>query len=174
MDSMIDIRIQVLTILMVTLFMVNGLINPVFAQEMPLASPRFEIGANFSFGNLLEQFFSKKYNFELDGSQEILGGDIDGVAKAEVRIDEGKQELCSKIEANYIDQATSAQIHYAPKGSTGVVVVSLPIPDSQGKSEGCAEVDEGLLRNINDNPQNYYVNIYTNSYPDGAIRGQLK
>lgn len=170
---MIDIRIQVLTLLMMALFVMTAFINPALAQEAPSASPRFEIGANFPFGNLLEQFFGKKYSFDLEGSQEVLGGDIDGVGKAEVRIDESTSEICSKVEANYIEQATSAQIHYAPRGSTGVVVVNLPVLDAWGRAEGCAEVETGLLKKINENPQDYYVNIYTNPYPDGAIRGQL-
>ena len=33
---------------------------------------------------------------------------------------------------------------------------------------------KGLLRSIARSPGSYYVNLYTNSYPQGAARGQLK
>jgi hypothetical protein len=43
-----------------------------------------------------------------------------------------------------------------------------------GSSEGCAEdQDADVLQAIVDDPAGYYVNLHTEEFPPGAIRGQL-
>ncbi len=123
------------------------------------------------------QFFGKKFEAKLDGAQEIPGpGDIDGVGEARIKITDtaSKSELCADVEADYIDQASAAHIHHAPAGSSGAVVVSLPIPNEDGEAEGCVEIQPSLLKAIKDSPEDYYINIHTSPYPEGAIRGQLQ
>ena len=186
---MIDIRLQILTVMGAVVFALTTFVNPTFASvqvsaqeesSMPISSTGFGFGADFPFGDLLGQFFGAKYDVTLDGAQEVLGGDIDGTGEAEVRIREdkhsfssSKSEICVDIKADYIEQASGVHIHHAPKGSTGTVVINLPILDAEGKADGCVQVDQALLKKINANPQDYYINIHTNPYPDGAIRGQL-
>ena len=70
-------------------------------------------------------------------------------------------------------EATAMHIHHAPKGSAGAVMVSLPVPNEEGEVDECVSVDPQLLEKIKNNPQDYYINIHTETYPDGAIRGQL-
>ena len=127
-----------------------------------------------NFNTFFENIFRKKFEANLDGEQEIPGpGDVDGTGETRVKIKPRDSELCVDIEVKYIDPASAAHIHHAPKGSSGAVVVTLPIPDAEGKAEGCITVDSQLLKKIADNPQDYYVNIHNNHYPNGAIRGQL-
>ncbi|WP_408057043.1 CHRD domain-containing protein [Tsuneonella flava] len=38
---------------------------------------------------------------------------------------------------------------------------------------GCSEGAEWTQNRIQGNPQQFYVNIHTTAYPNGAIRGQL-
>jgi hypothetical protein len=47
------------------------------------------------------------------------------------------------------------------------------VPNQNGEVDGCVEVEPQLLEKINNNPQDYYVNIHTEAYSNGAIRGQL-
>jgi len=49
----------------------------------------------------------------------------------------------------------------------------LPIPNEDGEAEGCVEIQPSLLKAIKDSPEDYYINIHTSPYPEGAIRGQL-
>ena len=43
-----------------------------------------------------------------------------------------------------------------------------------GQLSGCATgVDEDLIKDIRQNPENYYVNVHTGPFQGGAIRGQL-
>lgn len=168
---MIDIRTQILTVAAAAAFMILSFFNPAFAAEQGSVQNK---GWGEAFESLIDELLSRKYTVLLDGEQEVSEKfDIDGIGQADIKIREDKHELCASIEASYIDQASSAHIHYAPAKATGVVVINLPIPDEHGKSEGCLEVDQTLLKKIIKQPEYYYINIITNSYPDGAIRGQL-
>jgi hypothetical protein len=40
-------------------------------------------------------------------------------------------------------------------------------------SGGCVSAARDLIKTIRMNPSNYYVNVHTTDFPDGAIRGQL-
>lgn len=127
-----------------------------------------------SFEDFFSQIFGNKLKAELVGDKEVPGpGDIDGTGEAKVRIHEDKNELCVDLETEYIDRASAAHIHHAPAGSSGAVVVPLSVPDEDGEIDECVQVDKELLKAIKENPQDYYVNVHTNPYPNGAIRGQL-
>lgn len=168
---MIDIRTQILTVAAAAAFMLSTFFNPAFAVEEPVTPA---LGWGQTFENFIDELLSKKYSVPLEGEQEVSDEyDIDGTGQANIKIREDKNELCVDIATAYIDPASSAHIHHAPARAAGVVVVNLPIPDWEGKSSGCVEVEKGMLEKINQNPQDYYVNIITNTYPDGAIRGQL-
>ncbi len=145
--------------------------NEVHAQS---EGKSWVFGEDNGFSDLFDGFFGRKLRTTMDGEQEVPGpGDIDGRGEAKVKIKEHKDQLCVDMEVTYIDQATAAHIHHAPAGSAGAVVVNLPIPDAEGKADGCVDVDSQLLGKIKDNPQDYYINIHNNPYPNGAIRGQL-
>lgn len=173
---MINTKLQVLTLIV---FVFAVFVHPVSAathgpSHSPSPSISFGLNTNFQFGDLLGQFFGHKFDVSLDGSQEVLKGDIDGTGEAKIRIREERGELCVDIETNYIDQARGAHIHHAPKGSNGTMVVNLPIPNEDGEAKGCIEVSPDVLNKITTNAHDYYINIHTNPYPDGAIRGQLE
>ena len=47
-------------------------------------------------------------------------------------------------------------------------------PPSAGSSSGCVEdVDRTLIKDIIQNPDNYYVNVHNAAFGAGALRGQL-
>ncbi len=109
----------------------------------------------------------------LSGAKEVPGpGDADGSGFANVDLTD--DELCYNIKVNNIDQATAAHIHEAPAGVAGPVVVTLKIPDANGTSSACQDLDKTLAADIFANPQNYYVNVHNAAFPGGAVRGQLK
>ena len=53
------------------------------------------------------------------------------------------------------------------------VVVTLSAPDASGFSSGCTTVERDLALDFLQNPEDYYVNAHNDSFPTGAIRGQL-
>lgn len=112
---------------------------------------------------------------ELSGAAEVPAADPDGVGAAQIDLRPGKMEICYWVNVMQIGlPATGAHIHAGMAGENGPVVVPLSPPDATGLSSGCAEnVDRELIRDIRKNPDQYYVNVHNEEYPDGAIRGQL-
>jgi hypothetical protein len=122
----------------------------------------------------------------LTGAQEVPGpGDDDGRGRAVIRLAPGAGRVCFELSWRRIEAPTRAHIHEGPRGVAGDIVVSLfenvsgsdfiPLPDSINAVEGCVSgQDRALLRDIRDNPRDFYVNIHNVDFPAGAIRGQLR
>jgi hypothetical protein len=116
----------------------------------------------------------------LDGDNEIPGpGDPDGRGRAFVRLAGGK--ACFVLEWSKITAPTAAHIHSGRAGVAGPVVVlffqpavnAASLPDTLDSVAGCVAVDPAVARKIAAHPGDYYVNIHTADFGDGAIRGQL-
>jgi hypothetical protein len=69
--------------------------------------------------------------------------------------------------------AIGAHIHEGPVGVAGPVDVALTPPDASGRSSGCVSLDHEEVSEIIQEAEEYYVNVHTVDFPDGAIRGQL-
>jgi CHRD domain len=109
----------------------------------------------------------------LSGSDEVPGpGDTDGSGTASVTVNSGKRQICYMIRAKGLDKATMAHIHSGASGVAGPPVVTLKTPMA-GRSSGCATVSRDLAMKLIKSPADYYVNVHTTAFKDGAIRGQL-
>jgi hypothetical protein len=112
----------------------------------------------------------------MNGASEVPGpGDPDGTGIVQLAISAKKGRVCFLIEvANIGTPATAAHVHLGEAGVAGPVVIPLPAPGPFGVSAACLyDLDHSLLRDIRDNPSEYYVNVHNAAYPGGAIRGQL-
>ena len=83
---------------------------------------------------------------------------------------------------------TGGHIHEAPAGDAGPVVLTLfggpanmapttnlPPPSDYPTDTRCIEgVDRDLIKEIRQNPENYYVNLHNMTHPAGVVRGQLR
>lgn len=55
------------------------------------------------------------------------------------------------------------------------VVIPLAVTDATtGSTSDCVAIDPALKAAILADPSNYYVNVHTDTFPGGEIRGQLK
>lgn len=81
----------------------------------------------------------------------------------------------------------AAHIHEGAPGANGLVVANLAWPQdgqaadclTEGEGAGTPGVkfptgETGIVQRILANPEQFYINIHNNEYPDGAIRGQLE
>lgn len=108
----------------------------------------------------------------LSGDAEVPGpGDDDGDGFAGIDI-VGDGRLCADLFVRRLDRVTAAHIHDGATGAAGPIVVTLPAPIF-GTSSGCVNADQALVDNIVANPAVFYVNVHTQAFPDGAVRGQL-
>ena len=111
----------------------------------------------------------------MTGIQAAPGpGDPDGNGTVEIRVNPGTGQVCWNLYARAIDRATAAHIHRGAAGASGPPVLALTTPDANGRSQGCASVDQQLARQMVLAAQDFYVNVHTETHPQGAIRGQLR
>lgn len=113
------------------------------------------------------------YRANLTGAQEVGGGDPDGSGLAEITIEDNFDQVCWSItEVRNIGPVTAAHIHVGARGLDGPPVFPLT-KSNEGVWKGCSEGAEWTQDRIEGNPENFYVNLHTADYPNGAIRGQL-
>ena len=108
-------------------------------------------------------------------------GDPDGSGGAQVKINVKKQKLCfTLVVLDIMLPTAAAHIHEGEAGVAGGVAVTLKAPEEVagtgiGLATGCAKGQpKSLLRDIKQNPDQYYVNVHTSDFPGGAVRGQLE
>jgi hypothetical protein len=110
--------------------------------------------------------------------------DSDGRGRAVVRVDPQARTACFNLTwTNLDDQPFAAHIHEGGAGTDGGIVVHFfnaaapdqPVPPGISGVSGCAtNQPRATLRDILDNPRGFYVNVHTETFPGGAIRGQLR
>jgi len=134
---------------------------------------------------VLEADLTGRQEVAADGSKRLVG-DPNGRGEAYVfGIDGDATTLCYVINVDKISglrrplgESRAAHIHEGAAGTNGPVVVALAFPQG-GESADCisedeADLDAGTVRDILQNPADYYVNVHNNVYPGGAVRGQLE
>jgi hypothetical protein len=115
----------------------------------------------------------------LTGAAEVPGpGDADASGVVSISLNQGLGEVCFTLSWQNIDgTVVAAHIHEAPAGVAGPVVVPLFTGAAfagTDSASGCISgVDEALIKDIRQNPEDYYVNVHSTVFPAGGIRGQL-
>lgn len=113
---------------------------------------------------------------DLVAASEVPGpGDLDAVGHATFRLNQGRHRICYRIEvADLTVPAVAAHIHAGAAGVAGDPVVTLTAPDETGLSAGCVtDVERSLIKAMRKHPADFYINVHTSDFPDGAVRGQL-
>ncbi len=119
-------------------------------------------------------FVEATYDAELNGASVVGAGDPDGAAVAQVTITRDVDAVCYNVwNVRKIDVATGAHIHRGLVGQNGPVVAALERAEGQGWN-GCIEKTGLADEIVTSGPQQFYVQIHTSDYPNGAIRGQLR
>lgn len=105
---------------------------------------------------------------ELSGANEVPAKPATQTGIAAITLNQGQGEVCYDIDvSNIIGTVVAAHIHTGTAGVNGPVVIPLP------PLSGCVSADRDLIKRIRQNPTDFYVNVHTNTYPGGAVRGQL-
>ena len=116
-----------------------------------------------------------RLNATLTGTAEVPGpGDPDGAGTVVVNIDTNKGEACYDISVQKLDKPVGMHIHEGAVGQSGPVVIPLTTPAaSDVTTTGCAKAESALIARLAAKPGDFYVNVHTGPYPQGAVRVQL-
>ncbi|MBM9624532.1 CHRD domain-containing protein [Streptomyces zhihengii] len=124
-------------------------------------------------GGSLRAFSSGSQEVPKDETSKV--GDPDGFAVSFLR-PRGTSVDYSLAWVN-IQSPSKGHIHKGRFGENGDVVFDLlnrPVPEGifaiSGRLEG---QNPDVVKRVRQNPQNYYSNIHTSEFPDGAVRGQF-
>ncbi|HSV03729.1 MAG TPA: CHRD domain-containing protein [Phenylobacterium sp.] len=110
----------------------------------------------------------------MSGAKEKpTAGDAKATGMAHLTVDTDKNQVCYELTTQNLAQPIMAHIHKGGPDAAGPVAVPLTPPDANGHSQGCASADAAVVKDIADNPGNYYVNVHSTAFKAGAIRGQL-
>jgi CHRD domain len=119
---------------------------------------------------------ARTYTVPLVGQAEVNsihpgGGDMDGSGLVRLTIDPARKQICYDFTLSGLSTPLMAHIHRAPALRNGPTVVTLFT--GPGVLDDCVMWTEERLAEIVAHASNFYVNVYTTEYPDGALRGQL-
>lgn len=120
----------------------------------------------------------RPFDLALSGAAEVPGpGDPDASGAAHVELNQGQGTVCFELSWAGIDgTVTAAHIHVGSAGVAGPVVVGLfagAFSGTDALSACVGGVSEELIKAIRQNPSAYYVNVHSDVFPAGAVRGQL-
>lgn len=109
----------------------------------------------------------------MTGAAEVPGpGDSDASGTAIIVIVPALDRVCWMLSWDGIDGTVSAAHIHGPATTSQSAGVLVPLSvSSTGSSSGCAvDADADAIAA---NPSMYYVNVHSDVFPAGAIRGQL-
>ena len=105
-------------------------------------------------------------------------GDTDGTGTGSITVNVGQDRVCWEFTVANVAPVNRGHIHKAPAGRNGGIVVDFfnVASGTQGPLTGCttAPLGKDLLKDIIQNPSEYYLNLHNADFPGGAIRGQLE
>lgn len=104
----------------------------------------------------------------LSGPNETSPGDPDGTGSFVAEIDADAGDFCYTLKAARIGKFMAAHIHSGAAGSDGPPVVTISLDE-----DNCIAAEPDVLRPIVAAPGDFYVNVHTDEFPKGAVRGQL-
>jgi hypothetical protein len=111
---------------------------------------------------------------EVSDTGQADAGDPNGHGAAAVMIPSGT-EICIAVLVNRIGDPTAMHIHENTAGENGPIVVPFNPPrrGNPGHASQCVEAPAAVIDRIRRNPSRFYVNVHTEAFPAGAVRGQL-
>ncbi len=143
------------------------------ARTIVLGAAALSLGACATIEEAYTERTSSTYTAELRGSNEVHAGDPDGSGIAEVSFADELTRVCWDLnDLSGLGPITGVHIHRGAAGTDGPVVMAF-MSATEGGWRGCSTNTAWVQQAFNEGLSNYYVNVHTAEFPQGAIRGQL-
>lgn len=117
----------------------------------------------------------ERFTRPLDSAQVVPGpGDPDGSGGVFIFLDRQDGRFCVFVNTTNVSTPfISVDLHRAPEGEVGSVVVEVFGPTTDPDPSRCMDLDRKLVKDISKHKEDYYIDIHNDEFPGGAIRGQL-
>jgi len=141
---------------------------------LPLVAGVIAFGSTAAMAQGLQLYAGLYGGNEISPTGQAGAGDPDGYGAAAVTF-HGTTQVCVGIVVDRIDKPILAHIHEGIAGVNGPIVITLvpPSTGNPGSSNICTNLSTTLFVRIRNSPSNFYVNVHTEKFGAGAIRGQL-
>lgn len=107
-------------------------------------------------------------NHFLFGSSEVPAVQTEANGVAKIKVDSKKQKITWKVRIFDLDQPITGLHFHGPATITENNDVQI---DMESKLDGSASVTNEQIKQIRDGL--WYINVHTDAYPSGEIRGQV-
>jgi CHRD domain-containing protein len=97
--------------------------------------------------------------------------DTDGAGSADLTLNQGHGQVCFNVTWTNLGNVTGVQVQAVADDS---VVVTLTDDFTDGNGKGCTNgLTKKTIMTLRQHPDQYYVNVLTDEFATGAIRGTL-
>ena len=109
---------------------------------------------------------------DLSGSNEVDGGDLSASGRGQLTFNSDAGKICFDLDLLDLEgDVTAAHVHAGKAGVDGDIVVDLDFPGNG--NAGCVAADTALIDEILADLDAFFINVHSDVFPAGAVRGQL-
>lgn len=112
------------------------------------------------------------YSAQMSGDQVVPEKGPPGArGEALITTENEGRTVCYQLRDQGVSTPTMAHIHRGARGAEGFMAVDLD--RQRNGDQGCVSSDPAVAREIERNPEGFYVDLHSTDDPGGAMRGQL-
>jgi hypothetical protein len=133
-----------------------------------IAAAAFAVALGFGGSAFAEE---TKFMAMLTGAEEVPPTDSAGTGTANITWNSDTKEISWSIEFSGLSGTATAAHFHGPADPGANAGVQVPITDLESPSEGAATLTDAQATDLA--AGKWYVNVHTEKFPDGEIRGQV-